>query len=61
MDKTLKQLMDYQKFAKNAHLQSLIDDTLSRYSHRIDEDDLDLVNAAGTLEGSSKNHINKTF
>ena len=48
MENKLKTLFEYQKFAGNDHLQSLIQDTLSRYEcTALSDDDLELVNAAG--------------
>ncbi len=45
--KKLKGLFDYQRFANSKRLASLIEETESRYSKELDDDDLDFVNAAG--------------
>ena len=49
MNKTLSLLFDYQKFEKNAELQSVIDTVYSRLSSRmLSDDEADLVAAAGS-------------
>lgn len=51
MDKKLKSMFEYQKFAQNSRLSKLIADTENRYaSHELADDDLWLVNAAGAPE-----------
>ena len=48
MEKTLKQLFDYQHFAQNPALQSVIDDVHRRCAPReLSDDELNLVSAAG--------------
>lgn len=47
---SLKDLFDYQKFAGNSRLESMIKDTESRYGSKFSLDDLELINAAGTPE-----------
>ena len=49
MENKLKKLFDYQKFEKNAHLQSVIQKTMDKYEVKaLSDDDMFLVNAAGT-------------
>lgn len=67
MSEKLKQLFDLQEFAENKKLQSLIDDTMSRYGvgstgrMELDEEDLDMLFAAGDsyLAGRSSNLFGK--
>ena len=48
MEKKLKQLFDFQKFAGNAELQSVIDSVHSRYETReLNMDEMDMIFAAG--------------
>jgi len=47
MDKTMKGLFGYQKFAQNEHLNKLINDAENMAGSELALDDLDLVNAAG--------------
>lgn len=47
MDNRLKNLFDRQRFQQNPKLNSVIQDVESRYADALDDDDLDLVNAAG--------------
>ena len=48
MEKKLKQLFDFQKFAGNPELQSVIDSVHSRYQTReLNMDEMDMVFAAG--------------
>ena len=48
MERTLKQLFDYQKFEKNADLERLVDSVHSRYAIReLSMEDMDMVFAAG--------------
>lgn len=58
MSNKLKQLFDYQGFAKNDHLQRLIDDTMSRVNTTqrvmLSDDELGLVSAAGDLSATLK-------
>ncbi len=46
-EKKLKALFDYQRFEKNAGLESLISETMSRYDGELSDGDLSLVSAAG--------------
>ncbi len=51
MDKTLSLLFDYQKFEKNAELQSVIDAVYARLPSRmLSDDEAELVTAAGSPE-----------
>ena len=51
MDKTLRQLFEFQKFEGNQDLQSVIDSVHSRYQTReLTMDEMDMVFAAGTPE-----------
>ena len=51
MEKKLRLLFDYQKFAKNAELQGVIDSVHARYSARkLSDDEADMVAAAGLPE-----------
>lgn len=49
MEKTLKRLLDFQKFSGNTRLAEMIANTESRYDHALADDDLEAVNAAGEL------------
>ncbi len=57
MTGTLQRLFDFQHFAENKKLQSLIDDTMARYSvstrDEIQEDDLNMLFAAGSADYSA--------
>ncbi len=64
MSGKLQQLFDLQHFAENKKLQSLIDDTMSRYGAgtagrtELAEDDLDMLFAAGDLRSANRgNHL----
>ena len=46
----LKALFDFQKFARNTQLDSLIEETQSRMAVSLSEDELAHVNAAGVPE-----------
>lgn len=48
MDKTLKGLFAYQKFEGNSKLDKLIAETESRVGVALNDDELDMVNAAVT-------------
>ena len=53
MDRTLKQMYEYQRFENNPRLKKMLDDALSRYDFsggegRLPDDDAALLNAAGT-------------
>lgn len=48
MEKKLRQLFDFQKFAAEPNLQSVIDDVHSRYAAReLNMDEMEFVSAAG--------------
>ena len=48
VEKTLKQMFDYQRFAKNPALQSIIDDVHRRYARQeLSDDELETLSAAG--------------
>ena len=48
MEKKLRQLFDFQKFAAEPNLQSVIDDVHSRYATReLNMDEMEFVSAAG--------------
>lgn len=50
MDKMLRDLFDYQKFAGNSNLEKLIKETESRYENKmLSDEDLDSINAAGSV------------
>ena len=51
MEKKLKELFEYQRFAKNPELDRLIRQTENRFGTELSDDDLSFVNAAG--DGSS--------
>ena len=49
MERKLKQLFDYQKFAGNRELQQVIDSVHARYAAReLAPEDMEMVAAAGT-------------
>ncbi len=53
MENKLSRLFDYQKFAPNSRLDSIIKDVESRYSldqELMTDDELDMVNAAGSVD-----------
>lgn len=58
MDKTLKGLFGYQKFEGNRKLDKLIAETESRVGMELNEEELDMVNAAGT-RGVQGNYLPK--
>lgn len=49
MENKLKMLFEYHKFEKNARLESLIEETHSRYGKALSEEDLEMVAAAGEI------------
>ena len=58
MEKKLRQLFDFQKFAGDPSLQSVIDDVHSRYQTReLSMDEMEFVSAAGMpqLPGKKNN------
>ncbi len=61
MEKKLRALFDYQKFEKNADLQSVIDSVHARYSstaRMLTDDEADLVAAAGMPDTGLKRKKN---
>lgn len=46
-EKQLYRLFEYQRFAKNPKLQKIIDETHKKDVRELNEEDLDLVSAAG--------------
>ncbi len=57
MEKKLSRLFDYQKYAPNDKLSSIIKDVESRYVDDIQvlsDDELGMLNAAGTLDVLNK-------
>ncbi len=55
MEKTLKRLFDYQRFANNKRIADMIADTESRYNAApLSDDMLELVSAAGEADDQSK-------
>lgn len=47
MEKKLKRLFDYQKYADNRRLAKMIEDTETRYGEKLTDEDLEMVSAAG--------------
>ena len=55
MEKTLKRLFDYQRFANNKRIADMIADTESRYNAApLSDDILELVSAAGEADIQGK-------
>ncbi len=58
MDKTLRNLFEYQRFENNPRLKKMLDDALSRYDFsgegELSDDDAELLNAAGTTVADTK-------
>lgn len=50
MENKMKKLFEYQRFENNARLAKLINETESRYATALDDDDLDIVAAAGVID-----------
>lgn len=48
MEKKLKQMFDYQAFSGNKDIERMMKEAESRYAVALSDDDLFLVNAAGT-------------
>ena len=56
MEKKLRQLFDYQKFAENRELQSVIDSVHAKYAKReLNFDEMEMVSAAGVPQLPNKN------
>ena len=47
MEKKLKAMFDYQKFARNPRLDAMLSEAEARYECSLSDDDLELVSAAG--------------
>ena len=59
MEKKLRQLFDFQKFAAEPNLQSVIDDVHSRYATReLNMDEMDMIFAAGVPQLSDRKNPN---
>lgn len=54
MDRILRVLFDYQQFANNERLASVIGQAASGYCMPLADDDLEFVNAAGEVPASSR-------
>lgn len=54
MEKKLKGLFDYQRFAPSSKLAKLISETEARYGTALSDDDLGFVAAAGEVEKTVK-------
>ena len=50
MERKLFQAFDRQRFQQNARLASIIGDVESRYARALDDDDLEMVSAAGAAD-----------
>ena len=50
MERKLFQAFDRQRFQQNARLASIISDVESRYARALNDDDLEMVSAAGAAE-----------
>ena len=50
MEKKLAKLFDYQKFEQNEKLSTLIKETEERCARELNDEDLEMVNAAGIPE-----------
>ena len=48
MEKKLEQMFEYQRFAGNKKLESMLYAAENRYPVQLSDEDLDFVNAAGT-------------
>ena len=47
MEKKLKAMFDYQKFARNPRLEAMLSEAEERYDSSVSDDMLELVSAAG--------------
>lgn len=47
MERKLKKLFDYQKFARNPRLYAMLVEAEGRYKSTLEDDDLEFVTAAG--------------
>lgn len=63
MDKKLRGMFDYQRFENNPRLKSMLDNALSRYGFsgegELSDDDVGLLNAAGTTVADPKHNKEK--
>lgn len=50
MEKKLKMMFDFQRFENNAKLSKLIAETETRFKKQLDDDELELIAAAGEAE-----------
>ena len=50
MERKLKRLFNYQKFAGNSRLSAMLDDVDGRYGGALSDNDLELVSAAGEAD-----------
>ena len=50
MERKLFQAFDRQRFQQNARLASIISDVESRYARALNDDDLEMVSAAGAAD-----------
>lgn len=55
MDEKLKKLFDYQKFENNKRLGAIISKSQDRLSASLEDDDLDIVYAAGDIYAQAEN------
>ncbi len=49
MEKTLRQLFDFQRFSENSKLAGIISKVEKRYDNQLSDDELENINAAGEL------------
>lgn len=54
MEKKLKMLFDYQRFERNARLETLIQETETHYAKELSDEDLIMVAAAGEMTENMK-------
>lgn len=59
MEKKLAALFDYQRFEPNSRLAKMIANTEAKYSRALDDDELDMVNAAGEAEQMDQDILRK--
>lgn len=57
MEKKLKSLFEFQRFAGNDRIAKMIEETNNRYAAELSDDDIALVNAAGDLPGKEDKQI----
>ena len=50
IEKKLARLLDYQRFRQNARLLEILGDVEKRYANALNDEDLELVSAAGDLD-----------